>query len=253
MSSGAVIVSLHDVAPEKYDLVRKQFDDLQSLGIKRMSLLAVPYYHGRKTILEDKTLSNWLHNIQEQGHEIVLHGWLHQKLDALSEGKSFRNWFFDSVYTSKESEFHRLSYEEAHQKIAAGLKQFHQVGLNPRGFIAPAWLMNANVERAAKDHCLIYTNTISEIIHLPSNRRIQARSCVWSTRAAWRRSCSVLWNGILSKKLKSSDVLRVSLHPSDLEYPFIWSQIKDILRAALKSRQPLTYRDWISEAAAIKT
>jgi len=138
-----------------------------------------------------------------------------------------------------------LDYNEAHLRIGKGLAAFRQLGLDASGFIAPAWLLNPDVERAARNHGLLYTNTISELTHLPSGRRHPARSCVWSTRAAWRRASSLAWNALLFQRVKSADPLRISLHPQDLEYPAIWRQITRLIQTACKKRSPTTYANWI--------
>jgi uncharacterized protein len=247
MEKASLIVSLHDVAPEKFEQIRRQWTELTELGLSKSSLLVVPFYHGRKTISEDLALTKWLGDIQSKGHEIVLHGWLHKISDDKNPNSNFRNWFFDNLYTSGESEFLNLNYQEAHKRMGDGLQKFQELGLKSSGFIAPAWLMNSEVERAARDHQLLYTNTVSELVHLPTQRRIPTRSCVWSTRAGWRRGCSLAWNSLLFNRLKNIDPLRISLHPCDLEYPAIWRQIKGFITQALENRKASTYGEWMGK------
>ncbi len=260
MPQPSLIVSLHDVTPSTFDRVRRQVDELASFGVTRTSLLAVPCYHGNEKLGDDPALVKWLCARQSEGHEVVLHGWLHQisNLKSLSRrgGDQISNpspsplsWFYRNLYTAGEAEFLTLNHGEARALIGHGLAMFNELGLRARGFIAPAWLMNPEVERAAADQGLAYTNTISELVRLPGGKRHATRSCVWSTRAAWRRECSLAWNALLFRRLHDVEPLRISLHPSDLEYPAVWRQIKGLIQSACRLRKPVTYADWISNHA----
>ena len=158
---------------------------------------------------------------------------------------SWTTWFFENLYTAREAEFLSLSHEEAGARMKSGLEILRKLGFKITGFIPPAWLMNPDVERAARDLGLSYTNTISHLIHLPSGKRYPTRSCVWSTRAAWRRTCSKIWNTALFQRLGTVNPLRISLHPSDLEYPSIWAQSRGLIKRALAVRRPTTYAEWV--------
>ncbi len=248
MDHSSLIVSLHDVSPSTFERVRCQMEELAALNVDRVSLLVIPHYHSQERINENKEICEWLKRLQADGHEIVLHGWHHGSSKFKVRSSKFSpasHWFYKNIYTTGEAEFLDLDYAEASKRIADGLVIFRELNFEVKGFIAPAWLMNTEVERAAKDHGFLYTNTISELIHLPSGRRHPARSCVWSTRAGWRRICSRAWNVLLFDQLERTSPLRISLHPSDLEYPAIWGQIKRLIYAAMKKRKVVTYAEWM--------
>ncbi len=259
MNQPTFIVSLHDVTESTFDLARRQMDELTSWGVRQMSLLVVPCFHGQERLDECPPLCEWLRKCQSERHEIVLHGWRHlnTKLKSKNIQLEIRNpkseilstWFYENFYTSGESEFLNLDYKEAFSRIEKGLTLFRDIGLKSQGFIAPAWLMNSEVEKAARDLGLVYTNTISELIHLPTGQRDPTRSCVWSTRTRWRRLLSLAWNHFLFKRLQSVNPLRISLHPHDLKYPSIWKQIKIFIQRAHEKRRVTTYSDWIQSVS----
>ena len=252
MNEPSLIVSLHDVAPRNFQRVRQQLEELAGWGVTRVSLLAVPHFHGEKRLDEDPALCQWLLDCQSKGHEIVLHGWKHESSRFEVRGSRFNpweNWFFENLYTTGEAEFLNLDFTEARNRIQSGLEMLRKLRFRITGFISPAWLMNTDVERASRDLGLDYTNTLSHLIHLPSGKRLAARSCVWSTRAEWRRACSLAWNAFLFRRLGKVDPLRISLHPADLEYPAIWRQIKGLIGGALQTRRPTTYAEWIKNHA----
>jgi hypothetical protein len=56
-----------------------------------------------------------------------------------------------------------------------------------------------------------------------------------------------VWNKNLFARLKETDLIRLSLHPRDLEFPLLRRQIDQIVRAALKRGfTPTTYRDHVA-------
>ena len=74
-----------------------------------------------------------------------------------------------------------------------------------------------------------------------------SQSLCYSTRAGWRRFASALWNKYLYGRLRDTDLVRLSLHPRDLEFPLMRRQIDQILRASLKRGfQPTTYGDYVA-------
>ncbi len=250
MARASLIVSLHDISPQTFGAARRQVEELCNLGVGRTTLLAIPFHHGRKRLDADPALCAWLRALQTMGHEVALHGWRHDLvgINPVRDMDPVRGrWFWENIYTNREAEFLALGREAARERITRGLTMFRDLGLLARGFIAPAWLMSRATGEAARDLGLPYTNTISEIIQLPTGRRHPARSCVWSVRAHWRRLASQAWNRLLFQRLTAAEPLRISLHPCDTEHPAIWRQIRHMIRRALEDgRTPTPYAEWLT-------
>lgn len=248
MKGPSLVVSLHDVTSATWDRVRRQLTDLTSWGVSRMSFLTVPNYHGRERLDEDSRLGIELRKLQDKGHEMVLHGWSHQIHETSMERArgGTRIWFYENFYTSGEAEFLNFHHTEARIWMEKGIGLLEGMGLRPCGFIAPAWLMGPGAISAARDLGLLYTNTISRLIRVKDEQSWETRSCVWSTRARWRRNASLIWNRWLFNHLAESNPLRISLHPGDLEYPAVWKQIENMVKTALAVRKPVTYAEWIN-------
>ena len=158
-----------------------------------------------------------------------------------------RDKFFTRFYTSDEGEFYDLDYAEAFRRITMARDEFRAHGLKPRGFIAPAWLLSAEAERAARDAELDYTTRLRTVRDLRSGQDFPARSIVYSVQSAWRRAVSLGWNATLFRILKSNPLLRISIHPPDYSHPEIWRQILDLIEATSERRAATTYQDWVAE------
>jgi hypothetical protein len=94
-----------------------------------------------------------------------------------------------------------------------------------------------------------YTTRLREIIPLlPGlNRVTTSPTLCYSSRAGWRRVASGVWNKHLYGRLRQTDLVRLSLHPRDLEFPLLRRQIDQIVRSSLKRGfQPSTYNDHVA-------
>src|SRR6266700_1019596 len=74
-----LVVSLHDVAPSTRPIVDQIISELSAKGIRHCSLLVVPDYHHQGASMKDRQFVSWLRNLEAAGHEIVIHGYFHER------------------------------------------------------------------------------------------------------------------------------------------------------------------------------
>lgn len=239
------MVSIHDVAPSNRDVVESIVARLARLGVQVCSLLVIPNYHHRQPIVEDPSFLSWLRDLEAQGHEIVIHGFFHKRPSRPNETIT-EKWITRS-YTRGEGEFFDLSYEEAFRRIEEARQMFAAARLNPHGFIAPAWLLNSEGERAARDAGMEYTTRLQTVSDLRSGQHFAAQSLVYSVHNKWRRAASLVWNGTLFGVSRQKSLVRISIHPPDTAHSRIWRQIEGFIRQLAEVRTPTTYEDWIAE------
>lgn len=197
--------------------------------------------------MEDEDFCAWLQSLQEEGSEIVLHGFFHER--ARRPNESVRDKIVTRFYTADEGEFFDLEYAEASRLIREAQRDFAGQGFRPRGFIAPAWLLSVEAERAAIDAGMIYTTTLRTVRDFAARQEFAAQSLVYSVRSAWRRGVSLGWNRGLFARLTRSELLRLSLHPPDISHLAIWRQIEGIITRALRDREAMTYQAWLTREA----
>ncbi len=82
---GSLVVSVHDVAPMTRPAIEKILADLRAAGVRVTSLLVVPDYHHRGKSVDDASFASWLRELQADGHEIVIHGYFHERPRRKSE------------------------------------------------------------------------------------------------------------------------------------------------------------------------
>ena len=240
-----LVVSLHDVAPSTQSVADRILSELTQNGIRHCSLLVVPDYHHQGASMQDRQFVSWLRNLEATGHEIVIHGYFHERPSCATEG--FFEKFVTQIYTQGEGEFYDIGYEDAFRRIKTARDEFRAAGLKPRGFVAPAWLLSSEAERAARDAEMEYTTRLRNLLDLRSGETFSAHSLVYSVRNNWRRKTSLAWNGMLSRIVADNPLVRLSIHPPDFSHPTIWRQIVDLISGMAATRTPVTYQDWIAD------
>lgn len=237
----ALSVTLHDVAPATQARCEQLIARLERLAPMVLTLLVVPYYHGQPS---SAAFDDWLDARLQGGDELALHGLTHH-----DEG-SPQGWI-DHVrrrwYTDGEGEFAALDVSDATRRLNAGRRWFAHRRWPLRGFVAPAWLLGDGAWRALRRQPFDYTCTRTALLTLPqragdaTQRMLPARSIVYSTRGAWRRTVSLPWNRVVAGLQSSAPWMRFELHPSDVEHDAVCSAALQLVeRAIAQGRRPLT-------------
>jgi predicted deacetylase len=237
-----LVVSLHDVSPHTWDSSRRIVDALGKLGVSAVSLLVIPDHHHRGHFREYPEFCAWLRAQVGAGCEAVLHGYFHQR--PARSGETLKDRFVTRSYTAGEGEFYDLPYDRARELVSRAREDFRAIGLEPAGFIAPAWLLSEPAEEALRDLGLAYTTRLGGVWNLRRGLVHKSQSLCWSVRALWRRRVSLLWNRLLFRRLIGNSLLRVAIHPVDLAHPRIWAQITRMIVRAHQHRRALTYEQW---------
>jgi uncharacterized protein len=244
-AADSVVVSLHDVAPCTQQTTSTIISELSAHGVRVCSVLVVPDYHHQSPLTKHREFVSWLRTLEADGHEVVIHGFFHERPPRRRE--TLRDKFITRFYTQNEGEFYDLGYEEALQRITTARDQFRALGLNPRGFIAPAWLLGTEAEQAVRDAELEYTTRLRTVCDLRSQSIFPSRTLVYSVHNSWRRALSRSWNAGLFRLMARKPLLRISIHPPDYSHPLIWKQILGFIAATKTARTATTYQDWIAE------
>ncbi len=221
----ALVVSIHDLSPVTREPVTAILAGLEQAGVRRVSLLVVPDYHHRGSITKDAVFASWLREMVAAGHEVVLHGYAH--LRERRPDETARTRFVTRHYTAGEGEFFDIGFDAARALLARGREELAQcAGVTPTGFIAPAWLLSAEGEAAARDLGFAYTTRLKSVHDLAKNRIHHSQSLCWSVRSPLRAAISLAWNRLLFQRLQSNPLMRISIHPPDLAHAPVWRQVQ---------------------------
>jgi uncharacterized protein len=229
-------VVLHDVAPARWAQCLRVLAHLQIVACRvgrplPVTLLLVPQWHGDGAAPE--AYLRWLRRMAEQGCQLALHG--HSHLDE-QPVKGLRQFFLRRCFTDGEGEFAALSHDQARARLDAGRAWARTHGLPLAGFVAPAWLLSTPA-------CFDHTATLTHVVRLPDGTRRRAPSLMFSSRSAWRRAASTLWQRVMAARHRAAPLLRLDLHPDDADHPRVLRVWTRWLRSVLPLRRAVLLRD----------
>lgn len=236
----ALAVSIHDVSPLTRQATEEMLHDLRVAGVSVVSLLVVPDHHHQAPLDRDSDFLSWLRGLEDVGHEVVQHGYYHLRE---RRGGGWISRVITEHYTAGEGEFYDMDYDEARSRLVRGRALLS--GFDVKGFIAPAWLLGGEAERAAKDEGFIYTTRLGGVLDFRSGQWTASQSLVYSVRSAWRRGVSLAWNAWFARRLRSNPLVRLGLHPPDWEHEAIKAQALRLARRLCSCRRVIRYRDWV--------
>ncbi len=219
-----LLLSLHDFHPRSRGQIAAQLEFCLKRCPGHASILVIPEYHhgpGVESCPESLTsLEKW----QKDGHDLAVHGYFHDR-----RGLPEASWFWTRLYTNKEAEFFRLDPAEAESRIDQALAIWRRQGWAAKGFVAPGWLHGAATESILRRKGLAYTCRLTEVVHLADGQRDRAWAGAYSLRSPWRRALARRWQPLWKAVWAGRRLVRLSLHPADLETAFVREQVGSLL------------------------
>jgi predicted deacetylase len=225
--NGTIAVAIHDVEPATFERCALIRDWLDDHGIERVTLLVIPApdLHPFHDIRPD--MVQWLAECRGRGDAIAQHGFRHRRSAPAPRG------------TNPAAEFVGLDVDETRRAVDAGRRVLRLAGVQPRGFVAPAYA---------------YTDALREIVaasfdwwaglvrvHHPA-RSTLAPALTLGTSTAVKRLASP-WL-VRAGALAAGDLMRLDLHPADLDHPRHIGAVEGVLkRARRRVREAVTYDD----------
>jgi len=221
-NSNKIIISFHDFHAGSMEIYDEFYSILSQMGLNRISVLAVPQMHFGEPLTKNSRAAKWLLRMQDIGNDICLHGFYH-KVNIVTGG--ILSQITGNFYTNREGEFFNIDALQAREKLSRGLEIFDKIGISPRGFTPPAWLISKDALSEVKNFGFDYITTYKGVNLLKKNIDIKAPVIVLSSRGVFRRFLSKNWLNIAGNLFNDTETLRFALHPVDL----IHKDIKDLV------------------------
>ncbi len=239
---GAIAVALHDVEPATFDRCALIRDWLTDHGVDRVTLLIIPAPDLHSFADRRPDMVRWLEELVAQGDAVAQHGlqhrqtrnapWARQRVAGLQRGMS--------------AEFLGLAPQDTREAVDMGRSLMCRAGLEPQGFVAPGYAYTPAL-RAALAESFSWWAGVGGVHRCCSSedaRQLAPALCL-GTSTAPRRFFSPLL--VRAGAWCSGSLMRLDLHPSDLERPRHMAALEAVLRRA-RGRVALTY-DELATAA----
>lgn len=201
-------------------------------------LLVVPDWHGVAPVERDAAFCEWVRECAERGAEVFLHGERH---DEVGSPRTWRDSLRALGRTDREGEFLTLGYTAARDRIDRGLERLRTIGLEPVGFVPPAWLCRAETHEAVRDAGLAVSEDFGAIHVHARNAVVRSPVVVWSARTSVRARGSAAVARVRWWAQRGADVVRIALHPGDLDHPVTRRSLARALDSWRRVRAPARY------------
>jgi predicted deacetylase len=231
-----LLLSLHDVTPRHLVRLARAEALFRELGVTHATYLVVPRYHRAWPIETDAEFRDWCRASRPFNVGWCLHGYHHlesRRVDRFS----VRNWFNRQFLTAGEGEFLDLREAEMKQCIDRGREVFKAcLGVDPTGFVAPAWLFNRALIPVLRDLRFTWTEDHRRIYDLKHGDTLNAPVITWATRTLAHRYGSPWIAPALLRCWRERPVIRIAVHPLDFDDPRFVEAIRRTLATTLHDR-----------------
>jgi predicted deacetylase len=246
-STGAaqLVVSIHDIAPITAERTRRWCADTDSFGIP-VSLLVVPGPWRGTSLADEPGYADVLRERVARGDELVMHGWSHQ---AGTEGSLLRR-SAGRLVARGAAEFGALDEVQAADRIMTGLAVLREVGLVTHGFTPPGWLASAATNRALRQAGFWYTTSHFGVRDLRNGFLRRGFALSHRPGGAGERLGAALLVRSARWKARHGGLVRIALHPDDLDRPGLRDATMRAIEAVLATgARATTYMDVLTRTA----
>jgi predicted deacetylase len=241
-----IAVALHDIEPATFERCALIRDWLDDHGVDRVTLLVIPARDLHPLGERSPEMTSWLRERRDAGDSIAQHGFQHEQLrrDAFSRHALLH------AYSGRSAEFVGLDGDETRRAVDAGWRVLKLAGLEPDGFVAPAYAYTPALRRVLPRRfrwwaCLLH---LHRLLPAPATgpstiARPHLIAPAWGmgTDSLLRRALSP--GLIRAGSLLAGRTLRLDLHPADLQHPRHMMALEWVLKRAGSSRIAVTYEE----------
>ncbi len=242
-TSSTIAVAIHGIEPATFERCALIRDWLSDHGIDRVTLLVIPARDLHPVGERSPGMVEWLAECRRGGDSIAQHGFQHScsrtrvpqmRMLARSQGHS-------------GGEFVGLDCEETRRAVHAGWRVLKLAGLQPDGFVAPAYAYTAGLRQVLS----IRFQWWAELLRV---RAVSGGAGCAPMTPAWSFASSGPVGGLIAPArlrlgaLLPVSTLRIDLHPADLQHPRRIMALEHVLGRSSERRTPVTYSELVGRA-----
>jgi len=246
-----IAVAVHDVEPATFERCALIRDWLTDHGIGRVTLLVIPARDLHPLGERSPEMTGWLAERRQAGDSIAQHGFQHERPQR---GSLFRH-ALAGMRGRHSAEFVGLDEEETRRAVDAGWRVLKLAGIEPDGFVAPAYAYTPQLRRLLPRRFRWWAGLLR--LH---------PACVtpgWQARRrlspAWGMAAEGPLERLLSPalirvgSLLCGQTLRVDLHPAALDHPRQMIALEWVIGRSAPRREAVTYDQILTPGPVART
>ncbi len=246
-SDRTIAVALHAVEPATFERCALIRDWLDDHGVDRVTLLVIPARDLHPLHERSPRMVDWLTERRRLGDSIAQHGFQHERLRLVGGPQRLLH----PPFGGRAAEFVGLDDAEARRAVDAGWRLLKLAGIEPDGFVAPAYAYTPALRRVLHARFRWWASQMGlhgALAVEQSRPGGEERTSTWRALApAWRvGGDSPLGRAISPALIRGGGLLagrtlRLDMHPADLRRPRHVLALESVLRRTAHRRTAVTY------------
>ena len=239
-----IAVALHDVEPATFERCALIRDWLADHGVERATLLVIPARDLHPLGQRSPRMSAWLLERRRAGDSIAQHGFQHERL---CRGGGMRSALTRPL-GAHGAEFLGLDQDETRRAVDAGWRVLKLAGVEPDGFVAPAYAYTQQLRRVLPRRFRWWASLlhVHEADLARGSLRRQRRAMAWGSTGESMLRGALAPALIRIGGLCAGRTLRIDLHPSALERPREMLALEWVLARSSPRRAAVTYEELLA-------
>ena len=235
-------VAIHDIEPATFERAALIRDWLDDLGVDRVTMLVIPAADLHPLSDRRPEVAGWLLERSERGDAIAQHGFRHlQSRHPRWPPRAL------AAVARESPEFVGLDARATDRALDAGRRILKLAGLEPRGFVAPAYAYTRSLRESLSSRFAWWAG--ARALHSTQGGAREQRCSPPIALAAagpLRRRASPAMLRLAGRM--AGPTLRVDVHPLDLASPSHMLALEDVIRHATPTRACVTLDDLAAAA-----
>jgi len=241
-----IAVALHGIEPATFERCALIRDWLDDHGVDRVTLLVIPARDLHPVGERSPEMVRWLSERRRVGDSIAQHGFRHARLRSGATPRQL----LARAQGHQAGEFVGLDGQETRRAVHAGWRVLKLAGIEPDGFVAPAYAYTAALRQALAPRFSWWAGLLQ--VH-GTQRALLAggheRSELSQLAPAWSFATAGPVSRLLSPPLVRAGALlptrtlRLDLHPTDLQHSRHMLALEWVLKRGAAKRTAVTYRE----------
>jgi predicted deacetylase len=240
----SLAVALHGIEPATFERCALIRDWLDDHGVDRVTLLVIPARDLHPVGERSPAMVGWLSERRRRGDAIAQHGFQHVPLRAGSSPRQL----LARAHGRRAGEFLGLDHDETRRAVHAGWRLLKLAGIEPDGFVAPAYAYTSALRQALGPRFrwwagLLRVHTAPSLLATATHDRseIGRLAPAWSFAAGGPLGRVLSPPLVRAGSLLPTRALRLDLHPADLQHPRHMMALEWVLKRSASTRTAVTY------------